>query len=182
MSRLLINDQVFLQENSGVVTIDSNVNWPAGTILNASFHELTTRIALSFGASGTLWSFDVTKLYASDYSDLIMYLLLNGHQPNSDVCGFYAHIPGSTTTGTDGTAYYDIVYTANANANDPQMGHCRGKVFESLGVGTHTLTIGWNARNGTASQGPWHITNVNSSDDARQHAQSSTAVFYEIKK
>ena len=182
MARLLLNNKVFLNETGGVVTLDSEAGGPPGTILNTSFYENDTRSALTSGASGTIWQFNVTKLYSSAYSDLILYFMINGHQNSSDVCGLYAHISGSTTTTQDGSAYYDVVYTQNQNSNDPQMAHCRGKVFESLDAGTHSLVIGWSTRNSQTGNYPWIITNANSSDDARQHQQSSTAVFYEIKR
>lgn len=181
MSRLILNNQTLLNETGGVVTVDSNISYPKGTILNTTFYENSTRVGVSTGATGTMWTFDVTKLYASTYSYLALYFMMNGHNDVSDNCGFYAHIAGSTTTSTDGTAYYDVTYTQNQSDNDPQMAHCRGKVFESLDAGTHTLVIGWSTRDGGTNNSPWVITNPNSSDDARCHQKSSTAVFYEIK-
>ena len=182
MARLLLNNQVLLNENSGIVSIDSGVNYPKGTILNASFYENSTRTSISNSNSTVLWSFSVTKLFSASSSDLHLYFRMPGDDYVSDNVGIYAHIANSTTTTTDGTAYKDLAYLQSADASSQQIILCKGKVFESLDAGSHTLSIGWNTRDGSTSNRPFKIWNPSSSDDARQHVSSSTAVVYEIQK
>tara|TARA_B100000424_G_C22934378_1_gene497143 strand:+ start:963 stop:1511 length:549 start_codon:yes stop_codon:yes gene_type:complete len=182
MARLLLNNQVLVNENSGVVSMDSGVNYPKGTILNASFYENSTRTSISTSASSTLWSFSVTKLFSASASDLNLYLRMPGDGHYSDNVGIYAHIANSTTTTTDGTAYKDICYIQSNDSNTLQILLCKGKVFESLDAGSHTLSIGWNTRNGGSGERPFDIWNPNHNDDGRSHQLSSTAVVYEIQK
>lgn len=182
MATLKFGGNTLLTETSGTVTFPSTVTWPAGTIRNVLFATFDTRTTISTGATGTFWQYSFTKLYDASTTDIIVNHFLIGHENYSDVCGFYSHISGSTTTSTDGTAYYDAGYIQNQNNNDPQMSFNLGKRFESLGAGSHTWELAWSTRNGSTSDKPWVVTNPNHNDDVRCHQQGSSVLIFEVQR
>lgn len=181
MATLKFGGNTLLTESGGTVTFPTSVTWPSGTIRNVIFATFDTRTSVPSGATGTFWQYAFTKLYDASTSDIIVNHLLIGHDDSADVCGFYSHISGSTTTSNDGTAYYDAGYTQNQNDNDPQFSFNLGKRFESLGAGSHTWELGWSARN-AGSNYPWIVTNPNSSDDSRNHQQGSSVLIFEVQR
>tara|TARA_B100001939_G_scaffold347970_1_gene371677 strand:+ start:3421 stop:3969 length:549 start_codon:yes stop_codon:yes gene_type:complete len=182
MATLKFSGSTLLTETSGTVTFPTTVTWPSGTIRNVIFDTFDTRTTVPTGASGTFWNYTFTKLYDASTTDIIVNHLLIGHENYSDVCGFRSHISGSTTISTDGTAYYDTGYIQNQNANDPQLSFNLGKRFESLGAGSHTWELAWSTRNSQGGNGPWVVTNPNSSDDARNHQQGSSVLIFEVQR
>lgn len=181
MATLKFGGNTLLTESGGTVTFPTSVTWPSGTIRNVIFATFDTRTSVPSGATGTFWQYAFTKLYDASTSDIIVNHLLIGHDDSADVCGFYSHISGSTTTSNDGTAYYDAGYTQNQNDNDPQFSFNLGKRFESLGAGSHTWELGWSVRN-AGSNYPWIVTNPNSSDDSRNHQQGSSVLIFEVQR
>jgi hypothetical protein len=165
----------------GLTTNGSAASWAYDKVLKVTSYVNSTNTSLSDGASGTIWSLNVTKDFASGDSDLLIFGALYGRGSYSDFCGVYAHIANSTSTGTDGSAYYDIGYNGES-ASRPCIIRIQGKRFESLGVGTHTLTIGWSTRNGSSGDKPFPVWNPNSGNDARQHQQRSNIVVYEVAR
>ena len=182
MATLKFGGNTLLTETSGTVTFPSTVTWPAGTIRNVVFATFDTRTTFSDSATGTFWQYAFTKLYDASTTDIIVNHLLVGHNDYSDVCGFYSHISGSTTTTNDGTAYYDAGYIANESDSDPQFSFNLGKRFESLGAGSHTWEAGWKTRNGGTGNKPWYVSNPNSSDDSRSHQQGSSVLIFEVQR
>ena len=181
MADLKFDGNTLLTESSGTVTFPTTVTWPSGTIRNVIYGTFDTRTTVPSGASGTFWQYTFTKLYDASTTDIIVNHLLIGHEHSADVCGFRSHISGSTTTSNDGTAYYDVGYVQSNTPNDPQLSFNLGKRFESLGVGSHTWTAGWKARNGQGNM-PWGVSNPNSSDDARNHQQGSSVLIFEVQR
>jgi hypothetical protein len=175
-----------LRYNSTTNRVESYQNgaWISVTNDTLKRSEFTngTRTAFSDSASNAFWNITVTKDFGSSISDLVVYAMLPGYSAYSDWCGIYAHISGSTTTSTDGTAYKDIIYVGGDASNESYCVIVNGKRFESLGAGTHTLTFGWSTRNGSSSD-KWCATwNPDSNNDARQHATRSIVQVYEVAR
>jgi len=158
-----------------------DANAPIGSIVKTSHFTNATRVALSTSAGpSNIWTVSITKDFNSSTSDLVVFGNLNGRGNYSDQCGVYAHISGSTTRTTDGTAFYDVdYYSAHATYRTAGI-VLLGKRFESLGVGSHTLEIGWQTRDGSTGDMPFPVFNNNNSDDSRSHQHRSNLVVYEI--
>jgi hypothetical protein len=158
-----------------------DANAPIGSIVKTSHFTSTTRVALSDSAGpSNIWTVSITKDFNSSTSDLVVFGNLPGRGNYSDQCGVYAHISGSTSTSNDGSAYYDVEYYPANGTDRPSGIVLLGKRFESLGVGSHTLEIGWKTRNGSTGDKPYQVHNNNSSDEARSHQHRSNLVVYEI--
>lgn len=155
---------------------------PPGSIIKASYFSNNTRTALSNSANAVLWSITpIVKSYSSTQTDLVVYGVLVGMGSFSYSMGLYAHIAGSTTLTTDGTAYYDIHHaTPPSGATVPSLIIISGKRFENLNSGNITLDIGWSVKNADAGNKPFIIWNPNSTDDARAHQLRSNIVVYEV--
>lgn len=164
-----------------LTTNGTSASWTYSKVLKVSHFVNSTNTSLNDSSSGTIWSVNITKDYGSADTDLVVFGALIGRGSYSDYCGVYAHISGSTSTGTDGSAYYDIGYNGES-ASRPCIIRIQGKRFESLGAATHTLTIGWSTRNGSAGDKPFPIWNPNSGNDARSHQQRSNLVVYEVAR
>lgn len=169
--------------NSGktLTTNGTSASWSYSKVLKVSHFTNSTNTSIGDSSSGTIWSVNITKDYASADTDLIVFGALVGRGSYSDYCGVYAHISGSTSTSTDGSAYYDIGYNGES-ASRPCIIRIQGKRFESLGAGTHTLSIGWSTRNGSSGDKPFPIWNPNSGNDGRCHQQRSNLVVYEVAR
>jgi hypothetical protein len=154
---------------------------PLGSIIKTSHFTNVTRVALSDSAGpSNIWTVSITKDFNSSTSDLVVFGNLQGRGNYSDQCGVYAHISGSTSRSTDGSAFYDVDYYPANGTNRGGGIVLLGKRFESLGVGSHTLEIGWQTRNGSSGDKPYQVFNPDSNDDARSQVHRSNLVVYEI--
>ena len=153
----------------------------SGSVVKVSYFTNNTRVALSDSAGpSNIWTVSISKDFNSSTTDLVVYGNLQGRGNYSDQCGVYAHISGSTSRSTDGSAFYDVDYYPPNATYRPGGIVLFGKRFESLGVASHTLEIGWQTRNGSAGDKPYVVFNPNSSDDARSQQHQSNLVVYEI--
>jgi hypothetical protein len=179
----IISDNITSLAASKLTGNVPDANAPIGSIIKTSHFTNATRVALSDSAGpSNIWTVSITKDFNSSTSDLVVFGNLQGRGNYSDQCGVYAHISGSTTRTTDGTAFYDVdYYPANGTSRGGGI-VLLGKRFESLGVGSHTLEIGWQTRNGNTSDKPYQVFNPDLNDDARSHVHRSNLVVYEILK
>jgi len=153
----------------------------AGSVVKVSSFTDATRVALSDSAGpSNIWTVSISKEFSSALTDLYVYGNLQGRGNYSDQCGVYAHISGSTSRTTDGSAFYDVDFYPSNGTYRPGGIVLLGKRFESLGVGSHTLEIGWQTRNGSSGDKPYLTFNPNSSDESRSHQHRSNLVVYEI--
>lgn len=149
-------------------------------LIKQSHYVNSTRVSFADSSAGIIWSVDINKEYDSTFSELVVFGQLVGHDNYSDLCGIYAHITGSTTLSTDGTAFMDISYVGGNADSETFNIILTGKRFSNLNEGTHTLTIGWSTRNNNAANKPFVVWNPNSTDDARQHQTRSQLYVQEI--
>ena len=182
MSTFRMDGKTSVTESSGTFTFNNAGILPSGHILGVSHHVYGARTGLYVNGTGRIWNVGTTKKYDKETSYLSLHCQMWGHENYSDQCGIYAHIEGSTTMETDGTAYHDILYTGGNSGNETFQILISGKIFENLDAGSHNVDIGWNVRNFDTGNRPFVIWNHNSSDDVRHHQARSKLTIYEIKK
>ena len=169
--------------------------------MNVTHFYNTTRTTLSNSSYSTLWSYTINKLYDENTSNLQLYCLLPGHENWSDVCGINVHIQNSTSRLPDGvanyavdydffvyhnasnmsSAYHDIWYIGADSGNETFAISSISKEFSNLSAGTHTVNFGWKTRSGSATDKPFVVWNLNSSDDSRQHQTRSHCTIFEVR-
>ena len=182
MPAISMNNKTTVSESGGNFVYNNGYLMPIGKFVNVSHFYNQTRTALSDRSSDVIWTFNVTKLYDENTTNLHLYCMLIGKQNYSDVCGIFVHIPGSTTRSDDGTAFHDIWYLGGNDSGETHAACAEGKEFPNLPAGSHRVEIGWQSRAVDAGNKPFVIWNHNSSDDARQHQNRSNCVIYEVKR
>jgi len=185
---IVIAHSLINSSGDNIISFSANTNGHVRTIFNGYGNLLKqshfvneSRVTFSDSNAGVIWSVTVNKEFDSDFSELVLFGQLVGHDNYSDFCGIYAHIPGATTLSTDGTAYKDISYVGGNADGETFNVVLTGKRFSNLNAGSHTLTIGWSTRDGGTGNKPFVVWNPNSTDDARQHQTRSQLYIQEIR-
>ena len=177
----LLTLQAGIPTSSLTGTIE-RLSLPSGSVVKQTFDEDNTREVLSSTPSYLLWSIPFTKLLSSNESDILVYALMPGYGSRSFSMGLYAHVNGSTSQATDGSAYRGIDHTSGAGNRSVSMFiTVNGKRLTGLGTGSHNLEFGWNVRNNNDAR-PFTTWNPNSTDDGRDHQTGSTCTIMEVRK
>ena len=79
------------------------------------------------------------------------------------------------------SAYHDIWYIGANATNETFAISSISKEFSELSAGTHTVNFGWKTRSGSATDKPFVVWNLNSSDDSRQHQTRSHCTIFEVR-
>jgi len=185
---IVISNNLINNDGNPIITFSANSSGYIRNVFSALGARLvkqshfvnSTRVGLADSNAGTIWSVDIAKEFGSTVSELVVFGQLVGHDNYSDLCGIYAHIPGSTTLSTDGTAFMDISYVGGNADSETFNIILTGKRFSNLNEGTHTLTIGWSTKNNSTTDKPFVVWNPNSTDDARQHQTRSQLYVQEL--
>lgn len=141
---------------------------PSGTVVKFTEFVNNTRVVASSSSNSTLFTFSVTKDYASTK------WVIKGHIPGhgNDNDGNYYFI------GIDGVRDFTGIGDMTANS----QGH--GIVFlqtrTGISAGSRSITFGWQPNDGTANR-PSNVYNQNNSDDGRNRQQGSVFHIWEIQ-
>lgn len=165
------------------------LNTPASVsdkLVNVTHFRNDTRASLSDSSNGVLFTGNFTKLYDANTSWILMEGMIPGGQAYSDQCGVYAGLNGMNTSN-DAPRHHGICY---AGADDGSV-WARFTLYvhriidnsdstQELASGNRTWTAGWYPKNGSSTDKPFVIMNINSSDDARNQQYGSIMSIYEF--
>ena len=172
MTSVLKVDSIQNAAGTAAMTIDSSGNikpTASGSVVAVRHYSNSTRSIVYSAATGTLWTLTDTKLYGVE-SAIIIHANIIGLGDNSGVV--------STFIEYGGTKSYSIQYTYEANDFCKLLTGTSKTTGKD--AGSQTLSIGWDAANGSGSESPFIRINPNATEDARLHQTVSTIIVYEV--
>jgi hypothetical protein len=151
----------------------SNAFSYSGAVVKVSTYTNSTRYAVSSSANYTVYTFPITKLYASGVSNWIITAIWQISGTGND--GNYGFV------SVDGTNQYigmQLGHTNSASADTPGIGGAT-QVWTGLAAGSHTIGVGWKPVDGTSNQ-PVVVFHTNTSDGGRNQQGGATWIIYEV--
>lgn len=155
-------------------TDGTTASWVFGSAVRYVHHfeDATRNISLSTSSDAVYISFDINKVY-SDTT-----LILIGRTP---IAGSYSYQTGEYIT-VSGTRKYEVAHFVGAIDADHDGRY--GTIFwqgsfTGKGTGTHTIGLGWAARNGSSGERPgdyWNPENLS----ARTRARTTQITIFEV--
>lgn len=169
------------QAGKALVTDGTSLSWGnGGLIVKATRYYNNTRIAHSNSASTRIYNINFTKQSSSDETYIHVQAGWTQYGTAADFCGLYCDMDDTYYGTTDSWAFLGCGYSDNGEQNVGWI----NKYFDfaSLDAGSHTVNVGWRARNNDAGNRPGSVWNPNAADDSRCHQTGFHMLITEIAK